>query len=181
MTIPDFMPVLSKGSHENPRDGACVMEYVSILAGEKFSDMPKCTHSVLADVSQMVNDQLQNHNRHKLVPLISRLFGTSSDDYYEYKIVGDFLRNWLRAQGSIEAKVNELHAQWRREGRPASWIDSRGAAWLTLQWNDAVDALLIKYLTGLLDEYDRVTGRTTHREVTKDELRSLTEAVGSNR
>ena len=77
MTTPDFLPVLSKGSHKDPRDGACAMEYVSILAGEKFSDSPSCTHPVLAAAARIVNDSLSDADRHLMVPLIGRLFGTA--------------------------------------------------------------------------------------------------------
>jgi len=44
MTAPDFLPVLSHGSHTSPKEGACVMEYVSVLAGEPWTDRPACTH-----------------------------------------------------------------------------------------------------------------------------------------
>ncbi len=77
MTTPEFMPVLAKGAHARPEDGACLMEYVSILAGEKFSDRPGCTHPVLATVARNVNDRLADADRHLLVPLIGRLFGTA--------------------------------------------------------------------------------------------------------
>src|SRR5690606_39216218 len=77
MTIPDFMPVLSAGAHDHPSEGACVMEYVSLLAGEDFSDSPVCTHPVLAAAARAVNDNLPDNERHLLVPLIGRLFGTA--------------------------------------------------------------------------------------------------------
>lgn len=77
MTIPDFLPVLSKGAHDDPAEGACIMEYVSLLAGEEFSDTPACTHPVLARAAQVVNDRLPDADRHLLVPLIGRLFGTA--------------------------------------------------------------------------------------------------------
>src|SRR5690606_19211706 len=77
MTIPDFMPVLSAGAHDHPSEGACVMEYVSLLAGEDFSDSPVCTHPVLASAARVVNDYLPDSERYLLVPLIGRLFGTA--------------------------------------------------------------------------------------------------------
>src|SRR5690606_3596459 len=77
MTIPDFMPVLSAGAHDHPSEGACVMEYVSLLAGEDFSDSPVCTHPVLAAGAGAVNDSLPENERHLLGPLIGGLFGTA--------------------------------------------------------------------------------------------------------
>ena len=74
--IPDFMPVLSAGKHRDPSDGACAMEYVSVLAGEPFSDEPHCTHPILAAVARGTNDALADADRHLMVPLIGRLLGT---------------------------------------------------------------------------------------------------------
>lgn len=76
MSIRDFMPVLSRGGHNTPEEGACVMEYVSILAGEEFDDFPKCTHPTLARAAQHVNDILEDKHRHLLIPLITKLIGT---------------------------------------------------------------------------------------------------------
>src|SRR5699024_5476182 len=46
------LPVLSCGKHNDPRDGACLMEYVSVLAGEKFSDRPSCTDRLLSHLAR---------------------------------------------------------------------------------------------------------------------------------
>ncbi|MCA1824473.1 MAG: hypothetical protein LC640_09480 [Frankia sp.] len=88
---PEFMPVLSKGKHKSPRDGACVMEYVSILAGEKFSDRPKCTMPALADLAIRTNDGLGDRERHIMVPLIPRLIGTATDDPFVTTAVAVYL------------------------------------------------------------------------------------------
>lgn len=79
MLVPDALPTLSAGSHD-PSDGqACLMEYVSLLAGEEWSDRPECTHEILAHEARMTNDLLRDGDRPRLVPLIGRLFGTSED------------------------------------------------------------------------------------------------------
>jgi hypothetical protein len=41
---PDLLPILSPGKHRSPRTGACFMELASLLAGERWSDHPACTH-----------------------------------------------------------------------------------------------------------------------------------------
>jgi hypothetical protein len=46
--VPDQLPILQRGRHRRPEDGACVMEYVSVLAGCAFTDHPRCTHPALA-------------------------------------------------------------------------------------------------------------------------------------
>lgn len=79
MTTPDFLPTLSAGSHDAEHGEACVMEYVSLLAGEEWSDRPECTHPMLAHEARTTNDLLRDSDRSRLVPLIGRLFGTTED------------------------------------------------------------------------------------------------------
>ena len=77
--LPDFMPTLSAGAHDPHSGEACLMEYVSLLAGEPWTDRPECTHPILAHEARTVNDLLTDRERPRLVPLIGRLFGTSQD------------------------------------------------------------------------------------------------------
>ena len=79
MTAPDFLPTLAAGSHDAEHGEACVMEYVSLLAGEQWSDRPECTHPLLAHEARTTNDLLRDSDRARLVPLIGRLFGTTDD------------------------------------------------------------------------------------------------------
>lgn len=79
MNVPDALPTLSAGSHDAHHGEACVMEYVSLLAGEEWSDRPECTHPMLAHEARTTNDLLRDSDRARLVPLIGRLFGTTDD------------------------------------------------------------------------------------------------------
>ncbi|MCW2831796.1 MAG: hypothetical protein JWP31_2488 [Aeromicrobium sp.] len=79
MHVPSSLPTLSAGSHDASHGQACVMEYVSLLAGEEWSDRPECTHELLAHEARTVNDLLRDSDRSRLVPLIGRLFGTTVD------------------------------------------------------------------------------------------------------
>jgi hypothetical protein len=72
---PTSMPVLSRGKHSNPARGACFMEYTSILAGEAFSDAPRCVDPELASVLRSVNDNTPTAERARLVPLLGRAIG----------------------------------------------------------------------------------------------------------
>ena len=74
-TVPDAMPVLSRGKHRSPRSGACFMEFASYLAGEKWSDHPNCTHPVLASLARAVNDTTTNRGRSELAVLIPSVVG----------------------------------------------------------------------------------------------------------
>ncbi|WP_174776780.1 MULTISPECIES: hypothetical protein [Cryobacterium] len=79
-SMPDLMPVLSRGKHRNPRSGACFMEFASYLAGEAWSDHPACTHPLLASVARMVNDCTSDTARARLVPLIPPVIGLRGDN-----------------------------------------------------------------------------------------------------
>ena len=78
-SLPDLMPVLSRGKHRNPRSGACFMEFASYLAGESWSDHPSCTHPLLASLARMVNDCTSDTARARLVPLIPSVIGLRGD------------------------------------------------------------------------------------------------------
>ncbi|ADU46847.1 hypothetical protein [Intrasporangium calvum] len=79
-TVPDGVPVLSRGRHRNPRKGACFMEMASYLAGERWSDHPKCTHAVLASLARCVNDALGDVRRQELAVMIPEVVGLNPDD-----------------------------------------------------------------------------------------------------
>lgn len=78
--IPDVLPQLTPGRHRNPRKGACFMEFASYLAGEPWSDNPKCTHPRLAQLARLVNDLSPDAERAKLVPLIPSVIGVRGSD-----------------------------------------------------------------------------------------------------
>lgn len=77
---PDVMPVLSRGKHRSARKGACFMELASYLAGERWSDHPRCTHPVLARLARDVNDHVDDYGRERLAPLIPDVIGLNGDD-----------------------------------------------------------------------------------------------------
>jgi len=74
-TIPDALPVLSRGKHRSPRKGACFMEMASVLANEPWSDHPRCTHPLLAHLARLVNDHTSDQNRGELAVLIPAVVG----------------------------------------------------------------------------------------------------------
>ncbi len=79
-TLPDGMPVLSRGRHRTPKRGACFMELASVLAGERWSDHPSCTHPLLAELAREVNDRTSDAGRHQLLPLIPSVVGRRGND-----------------------------------------------------------------------------------------------------
>jgi hypothetical protein len=94
LDLPDGIPVLSRGRHRTPRRGACFMEFASLLAGERWSDHPSCTHPLLAQLAREVNDHISDVGRQQLTPLISSVVGRRGDD-----------RTWLRLSVAVAAST----------------------------------------------------------------------------
>jgi hypothetical protein len=67
---------LSRGRHRSPADGACVMELASMLAGEPFSDRPRCADPVIATFLRAFNDRLDHGRRQQLRPYAAAVVGT---------------------------------------------------------------------------------------------------------
>jgi hypothetical protein len=78
--LPDLVPILSRGKHRSPRKGACFMEMAAYLAGERWSDHPRCTHPLLAFVARLVNDLTSDRDRQRLVELIPSVIGLTTTD-----------------------------------------------------------------------------------------------------
>ena len=79
---PDQLPILSPGKHRNPRTGACFMELASLLAGERWSDHPACTHPLLAALARQVNDHTTDAGRQRLADLIPSVIGLTGADLH---------------------------------------------------------------------------------------------------
>jgi hypothetical protein len=79
---PDLLPILAPGKHRNPRTGACFMELASLLAGERWSDHPACTHPLLAALARHVNDHTSDAGRQRVVDLVPSVIGLTGDDLH---------------------------------------------------------------------------------------------------
>lgn len=79
-TVPDGLPLLSRGRHRTPRQGASLMEAASLLAGEPWSDRPTCTHPLLAHLARLVNDHTTDAGRQDLALVVPTLVGRRGDD-----------------------------------------------------------------------------------------------------
>ena len=97
--------MLSRGKHRRPRSGACVMEYASYLAGEKWSDHPACTHPLLGELARQVNDFISDEARQALVELVPDMIGLTGAD------LGIDLRVALRAARTALPVVAEERQQ----------------------------------------------------------------------
>jgi hypothetical protein len=69
--------ILDRGRHRDATQGRCLLELVSVLAGERWTDHPRCVHPVLASIARRVNDACGDAARDRLVPLARPLIGTA--------------------------------------------------------------------------------------------------------
>lgn len=76
----EYLPLLSRGKHRKPRQGACFMEFASYLAGERWTDHPACTHPLLASLARQVNDRMSEGGRQDLLELVPDVIGLTSSD-----------------------------------------------------------------------------------------------------
>jgi hypothetical protein len=67
---------LSKGRHNSPEEGACVMELASMLAGEPFSDHPASVCPVIGSCLRAYNDWIDDDRRQDLYQYASEVVGT---------------------------------------------------------------------------------------------------------
>ena len=67
---------LSRGRHPSPREGTCVAELVSMLAGERYSDHPRCACPALIAFLRGYNDGLDDRRRQDLIALAPEIVGT---------------------------------------------------------------------------------------------------------
>jgi hypothetical protein len=135
-STPDGLPTLSRGSHAEGSGFACIMEYVSVLAGEQWSDHPQCTNPYISAVARELNDHLMDEDRHLLVPLIGRLLEahvTRKDEYTDRQVT-NYLLSW-----GLNTWGHDVRATFHLHHGPA--------------------AKRVECMTMLLDEFDRLLGR----------------------
>jgi hypothetical protein len=67
---------LARGKHASPRNGACVMELASMLAGEEFTDRPAAVDPVIAAFLRAYNDAVDDRRRQDLFRYAADTVGT---------------------------------------------------------------------------------------------------------
>lgn len=102
------LPPLASGAHASIAEGACVMELVSYVAREPWSDHPQCTCPVIGVFLRSWNDALPDDEREALLrPLIPLVIGTRSTPAVEQRratmaadwLIRDHTSAWLRLAG----------------------------------------------------------------------------------
>lgn len=157
METPDYLPILSAGNHPDPTQGACFMEFASYLAGEEWSDHPKCANPFLTAVSITVNDAVNSDTRQLLLPLIPRVIGT--DQWNDDQTVYDGMRTYGRTVGLPTQSLpgNVSYETW-------AMLASLFGSYLSIPGVASVVGL-----TAVYDEFDRLAGREPVAPVTVEQ------------
>ena len=176
----DGLPTLSGGGHTGTTGQACIMEYISVLMGYEWTDMPKCTNPVIARVAQRVNDSLEDEDRWLLLEFIPRLTTTSRvpDEYTAIGFDVALIR-WL-----FETYQHNIHPSVVRAISAAlaeEYIENQTMFHVISQCIDPIDSkdhadALVGIVKGILDEYDRLAG-VEPVEFTQEQYAEATEKV----
>jgi len=134
-------PHLDQGEHASPGEGMCAMELVSFVAGEPFSDAPKCVCRVIGAFVRAWNDGLPDDTRDNLLlPILPALIGTATEDLALIErrammaadwVVREYVPTWLRAAG-----LNETAATLAALPELRRYVD----------WDDALAAVEAAYM-----------------------------------
>ena len=162
-STPDGLPVLGRGRHASASEGACLMEYTSVLAGVRFSDHPSCTAPTLAVLARLVNDATSDAARPQLsrcaveLSLRPRLTAHESALVVADVLVtaADALAGLAEPRFPTAARIRRLRRQSRRELARATAGD--------LPWVRATETLhrggaariRLEYAVRCLDAFDQ--------------------------
>ena len=134
--VPDQLPVLTRGWHRGPEDGACVMEYVSVLAGVRFTDHPRCTPPALAALARLVNDRIGDDDvRSRLALLAPDLIGVTADPATTHCVIASCLvaaASLQPAPPRAQRRLVKTCARMRRLQRGDWWAQLRLRCWEVL-------------------------------------------------
>ncbi|MGH7748914.1 MAG: hypothetical protein ACREQ5_29745 [Candidatus Dormibacteria bacterium] len=134
-TVPPVMPVLSHGMHRNLSEGACLMEYVSVLAGLPFSDQPRCTAPAAARLARLINDYVSPTSRGQLAQRAPALIGLHQPRLLMRRIIlTELIREGLRHDPNVLLlrtvarrclDPTNFAARWERSMNLVMFTDSR--------------------------------------------------------
>jgi hypothetical protein len=113
---PDGLPELQAGAHLSPEDGACLMEYVSVLSGAPFNDHPRCTDPTLGALARLVNDSCSDARRPLLTAFAPLLAAAAPVDACRTAaIVRAVVRTASVAAGDTPLRRRLRHVEGRNE------------------------------------------------------------------
>jgi hypothetical protein len=107
---------LSRGRHSSPRDGACVMELASMLAGERFTDHPRSVCPVLGSLLRSYNDATDDERRQDLYPVAAAVVDTAGGSEVRRQRA-EHLTEWIARRHEVRKPRALLPGPLRRVSR----------------------------------------------------------------
>src|SRR3954462_3305332 len=96
---------LRRGAHRSPADGACVMELVSMLAGERFCDRPVTACPVIGAFLRAYNDIVSDAERQHLLACAPGIVGPRRPEAESLRV---------RRCAEIAVECHATLPRWRR-------------------------------------------------------------------
>lgn len=164
MTVPDYMPILSAGSHLDPSAGACFMEMISFLNGEEHSDKPSCVHKNLIPVGINANDFLSDKNRQRMVPFMTAFMGTQDIDLdmvkarVQQEVFPDFY-NWFQG-ADAKRYFQRLVTCFPKDFNLNAVIRAVSASFAHEDEEDKFDDAILEYIEGIAKILTDMKGAT---------------------
>lgn len=172
MTIPDYLPMLIKGTGNTPLEGGCLVQIANWLHDpELWTDQAICVDRVLAHWAIMINDLLDDDHRRQLSLLAPRLAGTKISDRGVELEVTQQIQAWFLRNPNPLTVDNVRTQRWTQNGLIID-IDHR----LVIYPIDQQTA--VNWLSALIDEYDRITTRPAVPVLTEAQSRTLCKVMG---
>jgi hypothetical protein len=111
---------LTRGKHQSPDAGACVMELASMLAGEPFSDRPQTACPVIGAFLRSYNDAVDDQRRQDLYRCAAEIIGTRAGADVER----ERMQRCLSALAELEAARPRLRRWISRPAAPSLPLSS---------------------------------------------------------
>ena len=108
--------ILKTGKHYPGRD-FCAMEFLAKVAGEPWTDNPKCVHKELSAYCRRLNDSRWPSDAARtetMLPLLAAVFGTSALNISIKNIAEQTIRLIVPIAMEAAAKLNPKHADTLR-------------------------------------------------------------------
>jgi hypothetical protein len=120
---------LSTGAHkaQGTDNQACIMELVSVLANEPWSDRPACASPAITSFCIWINDSGTQAHRDKLLLLAPKIVGTK--DYKKDPARAQFFAEYAKWCSERAAKSAAESAEWAAKwaARSAEWAAESAA------------------------------------------------------
>ena len=124
--------VLKNGDGTNKKGHFCAMNLAAVVAGEPFSDRPKCVHPALRGLCIRLNDGRWDSNEQRtevLLPLIAECMGTAYLTFKSSALVELAIRKFVPMAFEAAASVNPKYAdELRAAGKKCAEEGTRKSA-----------------------------------------------------